>query len=70
VRETGLNQILMRFLLAKSPTRGLNVLKFLLVDATLLAFSVCLPIAITALGLFAGVACGQPRKLSGPVDKN
>lgn len=27
-RETGLNQILVRFLLAKSPTRGLNVLKF------------------------------------------
>ncbi len=40
MRETGLNQILMRFLLAKSPTRSLNVLKFLLVDATLLAFSV------------------------------
>jgi hypothetical protein len=28
VRETGLNQILVRFLLAKSPTRGLSVLKF------------------------------------------
>jgi hypothetical protein len=28
VRETGLNQILVRFLLAKSPTGGLNVLKF------------------------------------------
>ena len=28
MRETGLNQILVRFLLAKSPTRGLSVLKF------------------------------------------
>ena len=28
MRETGVNQILVRFLLAKSPTRGLNVLKF------------------------------------------
>lgn len=28
VRETGLNQILVRFLLAKSATRGLSVLEF------------------------------------------